>query len=263
MPYFENQGAQLYFEEKGQGSPLLFLHGASFDGRQWEKQVAYFSKNYHVITLDARGHGQSSLPPGKVSPDVFWQDVVALMDHLELSKAVICGLSMGAHVAIQVGIHAGERVEALILIGAIYTNAFNLYERMVVPVNRFSVSLMPMTWIARGMSAGIGNLNPKTKEYIEEVVSNLDHDSFNRVWEAVTSMESRDGLKNINCPTLILIGDHDTMTGRQQKYIHENIAGSKLKIIQNANHGTNLDNPIQVNQEIEEFLKEDVIVSEI
>ncbi len=256
MPYFENQGAKLYYEVKGQGEKsLIFLHGATWDMRQWKRQVDCFASNYQVITLDARGHGKSSLPQGKVSPDVFWQDVIAMMDYLDIPKAIICGLSMGGHVAIQVAIHAGERVDSLILIGAICTNQFNLYERFVLPINRFSQRLMPMSWIAWCISVGMGKFSPESKPYIREVVGNINHDVYNRTWKAVTSMESRAGLTNITCPTLILIGDHDNMTRRQQQYIHEHIQGSRLVTIENAHHGTNLDNPEQVEEEMKRFLQ--------
>lgn len=258
MPCFENSGAKLYFEETGCGNPLIFLHGAAWDMHQWDEQIRYFSKEYRVIALDARGHGKSSLPPGKVSPDIFWRDVVAMMDFLSIPKAVICGLSMGGHVTIQTAIYAAERVECIILIGAICTNRFNNYERIVLPINRFSLRLMPMSWIAWSISAGMGNFNPEAKPYIRRVVGSLNHDAFNRVWKAVTSMESRDGLSKITCPALILIGDHDSMTRRQQQYIHEHIRNSSLVIIENAHHGTNLDNPEQVEKEIEKFLLKSV-----
>lgn len=255
MPYFENQGARLYYEEKGQGKPLVFLHGAAWDMRQWKTQVDYFSKEYRVIVLDARGHGKSSLPPGKVPPDIFWQDVHAMIDYLDIPSAILCGLSMGGHVAVQTAIHAPERVEGLILIGTPCTNRFNAFERAVVPINRFSQRLMPMRWIAWCISMGLGGSSLEAKSYIRDVVGNIDHDVFNRVWKAVTSMESREELTAITCPTLILIGDHDWMTGRQQKYINENIQGSRLITIENAHHGTVFDNPAQVNQEIELFLQ--------
>lgn len=255
MPYFENLGAKLYFEEKGQGSPLLFLHGASWDMRQWKAEVSYFSSGYRVITLDARGHGKSSLPPGNVEPEIFWKDAAALLDNLGIKKAVICGLSMGGHTAIQLAIHAPNRVERLILIGSPCTNQFNLYERICLPINRFCLKLMPMSWLAWSISIALGS-RPETKAYIRETVGSLNHDAFNRVWKAVTSMESRAGLSGIKCPTLILIGDHDSLTKAQQPYIHQSIAGSKLVTVKDAHHGTNLDNPMQVRQEIEDFLQE-------
>lgn len=215
MPYFENQGAKLYYKENGQGRPLIFLHGASLDMRQWACQVECFSQTYRVITLDARGHGKSSLPPGEVSPDTFRDDVQSLMNYLKIEKAVICGLSMGGHIAIQLAIYAPERVDALILIGAPCTNQFNLYERICMPINRFCLKLMPMSRIAWSMCIILGKFNTKSKAYIKDTVSALNHDSFNRVWKAVTCMESRSVLVNIKCPTLILVGDHDSMTQRQ------------------------------------------------
>lgn len=255
MPYFENQGAKLYYEEKGQGKPLIFLHGASWDRCQWNRQVEYFSQRYRVITLDARGHGKSSLPLGEVSPDIFRDDVQSLMDYLKIEKSIICGLSMGGHIAIQLAIYAPERVEGLILIGTPCTNQFNAYERICIPINRFCLKLMPMSWIAWSMCIPLGKFNPESKAYIKEVVSALNHNSFNRLWKAITRMESRAGLGNIKCPTLILVGDHDTMTQRQQPFINQSILGSHLVLIHHAHHGTNLDNPEQVEKEIDVFLQ--------
>lgn len=254
MPYFENLQAKLYFEEKGQGDALIFLHGASLDMRQWKKEVAYFSSKYRVVTLDARGHGKSSLPPGKVPPEIFWKDVKALMDYRNIKKATICGLSMGGHTAIQLAIHAPEQVENLILIGAPCTNKFNLYERICVPINRICLKLMPMSWIAWSISILLGS-DLETRAYIKEAVGSQNHDCFNRAWKAVTSMESRSELSKIKCPTLILIGDRDSLTKAQQPYIHKAIVGSQLVTIHGANHATNLDNPAQVREEIDRFLR--------
>lgn len=256
MLYFENLGARLYFEEKGEGEVLLFLHGASWDLRQWNNEAAYFSSRYRVVTMDARGHGKSSLPPGEVSPQVFWQDAKALLDHLNIKKAAVCGLSLGGHTAIQLAIHAPDQVDRLILIGAPCTNRFNLYERICVPINRACLRVMPMGWIAWSIAAALGS-SKETRAYIKDVVGSMDHDGFNRVWKAVTSMESRSGLASIQCPTLILIGDHDALTRAQQPFIHRSIKGSKLVVIPGANHGTNLDNPLRVRQEISRFLQEE------
>lgn len=225
MPFFENLGAKLYYQEKGHGNAFIFLHGAAWDMRQWERQVRHFSPMYRVVTMDARGHGKSTLPPGEVSPEIFWQDVQGLMNYLKIEKAIICGLSLGGHTAIQLAINAPNRVQGLILIGAPCSNSFNLYERICLPINRACLKIMPMRWLAWILGAFLG-ANQEAKAYIKDVVSSLNHDNFNRVWKAATSMESRSGLSKIKCPTLILIGDHDAMTRRQQQYIHNAITGS-------------------------------------
>lgn len=255
MPYFNHAGARLFYEETGQGSPLLLLHGASLDSAQWAHQVERFAPCYRVITLDARGHGKSSLPAGAVDSALFWQDVVALLDCLNIERCVICGLSMGGHVALQTAIHAPGRVAALILMGTPCTNRFNLFERVCVPVNRISLRLMPMGALAWCLAITLGGA-AETRDYLKRTVGALNHDAFHRVWRAVTTMESRNDLGRVACPTLILIGDRDVLTARQQPTLHAAIKGSRLVTIPNAHHATNLDNPQQVEEEMERFLLE-------
>lgn len=258
MPYFEHAGARLYYEERGSGEALVFLHGASWDLHQWDRQAEHFAGRYRVVTMDARGHGRSSLPPGEVAPEAFWQDVRALLEHLGIERAILCGLSLGGHTALQTAIYAPERVRALVLIGTPCTNRFNLYEKICVPINRVCIRHMPMKWVAWCIAAALGG-DRASREYILRTVGALEHDGFDRVWKAATSMESRDALGKVSCPTLILIGDRDALTGRQQRVLHEGIAGSKLVTILHANHGTNLDNPEQVEREMESFFDENGI----
>lgn len=258
MPYFESNGARLYYEDVGQGRPLIFLHGFGWDMRQWSRQIALFSSEYRVLSLDARGHGKSSLPPGPLPPEMFRQDVIAMMDHARIPSAVFCGSSMGGHVALQVAINTGERVDAMILVGAICTNRFNRYERFVVPINRFCQRIMPMSWIARSIAWAMGKSGAEAKEYIISVVGSTDHDVYNRTWRACTELESREGLPGIKCPTLLMVGDKDTMTRRQQQYLHNNIKNSRLITIPNANHASNLDNPEFIEREIKAFLRDEV-----
>ena len=88
MPYFEHCGAKLHYEEKGVGKALIFLHGAAWDLRQWDRQMEVFSSHYRVIAIDARCHGKSTLPPGEVSPSIVWQDVQAELLQMQSRKAM-------------------------------------------------------------------------------------------------------------------------------------------------------------------------------
>lgn len=256
MPTFESNGAKLFYEVTGEGLPLIFTHGASWNHYQWNKQVNYFKNHYKVITWDVRGHGYSSLPEGPVNPETFSADLVALMNYLNLENAVLCGLSMGGHISLQTAIRYPEKVKGLILIGTPCSNTFNLYERIFVPINRLSSKLISMKTSGKIQAKMLSKFNPENYHYITEAFSMLSHDNWNRVWSAVTRMESKNDLHKVKCPTLLLIGDHDNLTNYQQPYIHKHIADSELKIIANAHHGTNLDNPEAVNQAIMELIKE-------
>ena len=92
IPKCTINNADLYYEMKGTGETIIFTHGASWDHKQWEKQVEYFSQYYQTITWDVRGHGASSLPKGKVDAEDFRKDLIGLMNHLQIKNAHLCGL---------------------------------------------------------------------------------------------------------------------------------------------------------------------------
>lgn len=254
MPYVTRDKVNLYYEISGEGPPIIFTHGASWNHGQWEKQVHHFRNTRTVVTWDVRGHGLSSLPEGPVNSEDFSADLMALMDHLKLDTAVLCGLSMGGHISLQSAARYPERVTGLVLIGTPCTNSFNLYEKIVVPINRMSSRWISMETLAKMQAKVLSKLNPANEAYIREATLMIPHDAWIRLWDSVTRMESRDDLPRIACPTLLLIGDHDNLTNAHQEYMRAYIPGSELKVIPRAQHGTNLDNPEAVNREIEEFL---------
>jgi 3-oxoadipate enol-lactonase len=254
MPFLEINGARLYYQVDGQGTPIVFSHGASWDHRQWRPQVEALAQDLQVVVWDIRGHGRSTLPPGPVDPKAFSQDLIALLDHLELPRAVLCGLSMGGHISLQTAAWHPDRVAALILIGTPFTNSYNWYERLAKPINRLSQRLMPMPLIARWQAQAMARHEPTIGQYAEQATLQLTHDRWVRLWDAISRMESRDNLSKIRCPTLILEGDGDWMTHRQQAAMATQIVGSQHQIITDAGHATNLENPLAVNQAIAEFL---------
>ncbi|KOS60392.1 alpha/beta hydrolase [Lysinibacillus agricola] len=254
MPTCTINNVDLYYEIKGKGEPIIFTHGASWDKNQWDKQVDYFSQYYQTITWDVRGHGASSLPKGMVDAVDFRKDLIGLMNHLQIKNAHLCGLSMGGHISLQTAIHNPEYVKSLILIGTPFTNKFNWYEKLLVPLNRFSNLFIPMSVSAKIQAYTLSKFNKENKHYINSTVASMSYKNWVRIWNAVSRMESRNDLDKVNCSTLILYGEKDTMIKRQQEYLHNNIKQSQLIIIDNAHHATNLDNPNQVNENIHQHL---------
>lgn len=108
MPHVTTpDGTQLYYEEVGTGSPVVFVHEYAGDYRTWEPQLRYFSRSYRCVTYSQRGYPPSDVPtdPARYGQDVARDDVIALMDALKIDKAHIVGHSMGASTALHVGIH--------------------------------------------------------------------------------------------------------------------------------------------------------------
>src|SRR5690606_29586281 len=107
---------QLSYDDVGEGRvPVIFLHGFPFDKTMWQEQLDYLKSSYRLIACDIRGFGKSADEDSPLSMDQFSDDLIALMDKLSIDKAIICGLSMGGYIALNVLNRFPDRFEALIL----------------------------------------------------------------------------------------------------------------------------------------------------
>ena len=105
-------GAQLYYEIRGTGQPLLLLHAGIADSRMWDDQFEAFSKLYQVIRFDVRGFGRSGMPPGSFS---YHEDVRALLDFLQIEAAHLLGSSFGGLIALDFALAYPNYATALVL----------------------------------------------------------------------------------------------------------------------------------------------------
>ena len=106
MPHATTKdGVNLYYEEAGSGTPLIFVHEFAGDWRSWEAQMRFFSRYYRCITYSARGFKPSAVPadPAMYSQAHARDDVIAVLDHLKVDRAHVCGLSMGGFATLHVG----------------------------------------------------------------------------------------------------------------------------------------------------------------
>jgi non-heme chloroperoxidase len=114
-------GTQIYYKDWGSGSPIVFSHGWPLDADAWEDQMMFLSsRGYRCIAHDRRGHGRSSQPWNGNDMNTYADDLAALMDKLDLQRAVMIGHSTGGgEVARYIGRHGTKRVAAAVLISAI------------------------------------------------------------------------------------------------------------------------------------------------
>ena len=93
--YANINGINMYYEEKGQGPAFVFIHGLGESAESWHFQTDYFSKGFHTLAMDLRGHAKSEDGDITITLDLFAADVIALLDHLGIEKAHFVGHSMG------------------------------------------------------------------------------------------------------------------------------------------------------------------------
>ena len=251
---------QLAYTDAGLGQPVVLLHGYPFNRSLWNEQVSALGNSYRVITPDLRGLGESDASQGPATMNRMARDVAALLDHLEISRAVVGGLSMGGYVALAFYKQFPSRVRSLILAD---TRAPADTEE-----GKQTRHQQAEKALAEGM-AGIADsmlpklLTPETVSKRPDLVKRVRDMMLKTKPEgaagALLGMAEREDqialLSQISCPTLILVGREDPITPvADSEKMHREIAGSRLVVIENAAHVSNLERTDQFNEELMRFL---------
>lgn len=227
--FVETNGVKLYYEADGQGEPLVLLHGGTMTHDMWSPWVNDLSKAYRVISVDLRGHGQSSNPTNDFTFSEVASDIFGLLGALNIDKFRAMGFSGGGMTLIHMATMHPDRVLSLVLIGAApyFTNDTRKYMRQI-----------NYDYVAES--------NPGWLEYMQSVQPGGEQQIRNVLTWYPEAAKSYDGmnftppyLSTINCPTLIIHGDEDRFFPVDIPVVlHEAIPNSHLWIIPNFAHST-------------------------
>jgi len=115
MPFIENQGAKIYWDERSVGEPVLLIMGLGYPSDMWWRMRPLLDGRYRTIVLDNRGAGRNDVPPGPYPIALMAADAVAVLDAAGVDRAHVFGISMGGMIAQEVALQHPERVRSLIL----------------------------------------------------------------------------------------------------------------------------------------------------
>ena len=262
MPYAKINNCNYYYEKHGSGNEtILFSHGLLWSGRMFYKQINYFKKNFTVITYDHRGQGRSEVTKKGYDMDALYEDLVALLKYLGLKKVHLGGLSMGGFVVMRLASRRPDLVRSLILMetsAEIEPNTFK-YSILKIVVQLFGVKAVVKP-VMKIMFGDKFLTDPDRKEEKIEWTNELLKNNKS-IALAVTGVIERKAifqeLKNITCPTLILVGTQDIgTTPEKADFIHSKIKNSKLKYIEGGGHTSCIEEPERYNIEIDYFLNQ-------
>lgn len=224
----------LHYLEKGQGKPLILLHGNGEDSSYFVYQVAYFSRFYRVIAIDTRGHGQSPRGTAPFSIQQFAEDLRGFLDQHEIPKAHILGFSDGGNIALTFALRYPERVDRLILNGA------NLFPAGVKPTVQLPIVLGYHT------ASLFAKRSPKAKE--NAALLGL------MVKEPNIRPEELNGL---TVPTLVIAGTKDMIRESHTRLIARSLPNARLVLLPGDHFIANKE-PAVFNRAVRDFLGEEV-----
>ena len=256
-------GIIVNYTERGipQGLPVVFIHGFPFSHEMWEPQMKILPNNIRAITYDVRGHGTSDVADGQYMMEFFVDDLIALLDHLVIDKAILCGLSMGGYIALRAIERHPERIKALVLCDTkseADTNEAKVKRSATIQtVKTKGVKIFAEDFVKSIFAEKTIRNKPEIVEYIKRIILNNSPLGICGTLLALASRtDTTNVLPSINVPTLILVGEYDILTPPiATQAMHTKITDSELHILPNAAHMSNLENSFDFNEKLIAFLK--------
>ncbi len=251
---------ELAYEESGSGPPLLFIHGWPHNRTLWSAQLSGLSTHARCIAPDLRGFGGSTVS-GPYSVEQYADDLVALLDSLGIDRAVVCGLSMGGYVAMDLLRHHPDRVRALILTSTRATadtpEAREKRMRLIAFVREQGVEALA----ARQLKAMVGETTFTSRpEPLEELRRLMAEAPLEGVVGGLQAMADRPDstalLAAVRTPTLVVGGAEDTFTPPAELgTLAATIPNARLELIATAGHVCAFERPAAFNHVVAEFLE--------
>lgn len=250
----------LSYDDIGTGLPIVFLHAFPLDRSMWAPQVGALVRQGRCIAPDLRGFGAST-PAPPYSIDQYADDVAALLDVLGAQPAVVVGLSMGGYVAFAFWRRHRAKVRALVLAdtraGADTDEGREKRRRLIeVAQSRGSETVAEMQ-VASMVGKTTRQRRPDVVDTVRGMMAAAPVEGIVGALEAMMARpDSTPTLATIDVPTLLIVGEDDTLTPpTEARSMHERIRGSRLEIIVQAGHICNLERPAAFNHVVSEFVE--------
>ena len=259
-------GVEIYYEEHGQGTPVVFCHEFAGDYRSWAPQVRFFARRYRAITFSARGYHPSSIPQDDAdySEEQHVEDTYGLIRFLGIEKAHVVGLSMGGNVTLKLGLAHPEVCLSLVVAGAGFGSTNPEEFRANSRETAGLLERVGMQEFAETYGRGPSRLRFEQKDPhgFQEMLAQLKEHSTvgsaltmrNVQGKRKTVYDVADQLPGLDVPTLIISGDEDELALDASLLMKRKIPNSGLLIVPKTGHTVNLEEPALFNQAVLDFI---------
>lgn len=240
---------------------LILIHGFPFHKGMWKNQLNNVSPSIQCIAYDVRGFGESKSGHEFYSIDLFTSDLIAFIRHLNLTKVILCGLSMGGYIALRAVERNPELFHGLILCdtnSSADSNDAKLNRfKSIEQIQKEGKLNFTEEFLKKALSPNTINSNAAITDFTKEMIHAVPDNIICATQLALASRtDTTSVLSQINIPTLIIRGEEDQLMKEEQaEFLHSEIKGSKLCQISKSGHLPNLENPDEFNSCINRFLE--------
>jgi 3-oxoadipate enol-lactonase len=256
----KGNSVRYYDEGPPDGQPIIFIHGFPFNKSMWNAQVQAFESTHRVLAYDVRGHDGSSAGTAELSLEQFGDDLIAFMEALSVTDAVICGLSMGGYIALNVLGRDQGRFRALVLCDTqCKADAPEAREKRIK-----TIASIRLSGLSKYADESVANLfapithsnKPEVVSFIKDTILRTNADTICKTLQALADRKETCGnLSQTKLPVLIMVGQEDKVTPPElAMQMHQLAPNSQLETISAAGHLSNLENPEAFNATLKAFL---------
>ena len=262
-----DDGVKLFYEEAGAGIPIVFVHEFAGDCRSWEPQLRYFSRRYRCIAFNARGYPPSDVPEDfeRYSQTRARDDILAVLDALNIQRAHIVGLSMGAFATLHFGMAHGKRALSLTVAGGGYGTHPAQYRQFQEDSKKHAAFIQREGMAKFAASYGLGPTrvqfqNKDPRAFAEFMQQLAEHSALGAANTMLGYQARRPSLYDltaemarIEAPTLIMAGDEEEPCLEACLLMKRAVPTAGLAILPCSGHGINLEEPALFNQLLQDF----------
>ncbi len=257
MPHFDRP-PRIHYRTAGRagGDLLVLSNSLGTDVSVWRDQMDVLVARHRVLRYDTRGHGDSAANDEPVSISDLGEDVLALADVMEGKRFTFCGLSMGGLIGLWLAVHHPGRLRAVVVCNtAAKIGTAELWDARIRAVRDGGMAAIRDPVVARFFTDRFPDERPEIFAEFAAMLEATRSAGYVRCCEAIRDTDLRAEVGRIAVPVLVVAGAEDAATPPgQARWLHDNIPGSELAVIDGAAHLSNVERPAEFNAAVTEFL---------
>jgi pimeloyl-ACP methyl ester carboxylesterase len=245
----------------GEGKNLIFVHAFPMSSKMWEPQVNYFKDKFRVITYDVRGLGESKVEEYQYTMETYAEDLISVIKELKLEKVNAVGLSMGGYIILRAIVKQPELFASITLADTRAerdTDAGIISRSAAIDMIKSGKRNEFLEQFTKNLVAPANYENPEFRRNLDKIISENSDESICAAMIALATRTSTlEHLPEFNKPALVIAGEYDVLTPPPMAEVMKSVLpDSRLEIIPNSGHLSNMEEPEKFNEVLLKFLNE-------